>query len=112
MGLYVTLVYFDKILHVFGTYSISLYVYSLIKKFTNNFVSSKFMESIFVILLGMALGGILEIVEFLADFILKPKILNQPSLIGTNVDLICDFSGAIIASLHLFLLDIKSNKNI
>ncbi|MGC7871305.1 hypothetical protein ACPUYX_07195 [Desulfosporosinus sp. SYSU MS00001] len=101
IGLYNTSSIFDKILHFFGTYSFTYYSYLLIKQIFTKGSVSKSREFIFIAAMGMALGALFEIFEFLLDIVLTPKIPYQSSLMDTDLDLICDFFGAIIASLHL-----------
>lgn len=63
------------------------------------------VENLYLLLsLGIALGTGIEIIEFLVDVVLTPKIPYQPSLIDTDLDLISDIIGSIIAALHLNIL--------
>jgi uncharacterized membrane protein YjdF len=94
---------FDILLHIFGTYSFSLFAYSLISQIFPNSYKSNCYRVIFVITLGIALGTIFEIIEFLFDILINSSTKHQNGLIDTNLDLIADSFGAIIAALHLFL---------
>lgn len=94
---------FDILLHTFGTYSFSLFAYSLISQIFPNYHRSNHYIFIFVITLGISLGTIFEIIEFLFDILINSSTKHQNGLIDTNLDLIADSFGAIIAALHLFL---------
>jgi hypothetical protein len=99
LNLYETSFIFDKILHVFGTYALSLFFYVLAVQLLKNPVNRLF-KLILVVCLGMGLGGFYEILEFLTDTISHPALVSQPSLLDTDLDLIGDLIGAIIAGVH------------
>ncbi|AGB41106.1 hypothetical protein Halha_1157 [Halobacteroides halobius DSM 5150] len=102
LQLYIKLSYFDFLLHIFGIYTFTLFFYSLITE-TINKSSSQSYNFIFLISLGTSLGACFEIIEYLLDIVLKPKIPFQFSLIDTNLDLIADLLGALLAAIHLTL---------
>ena len=90
---------FDKILHVFGTYAIALFLYILIIQVQDGPIN-KWIIFVLVLCLGLAIGTIYEILEFIGDNVSHPDPPNQPSLLDTDVDLIGDLIGAILAGLH------------
>ena len=57
-------------------------------------------EIVLFILLSTTLGTFYEIFEFLQDELFKPVVKNQPSLLDTDLDLISDVTGGIIALIH------------
>jgi uncharacterized membrane protein YjdF len=99
-NMYVTSVLFDRVQHIFGTYSLTLWSFFIIQQFVKmKFIQRKLLI-IFFILLSTTLGTFYEIFEFLQDELFKPVVKNQPSLLDTNLDLISDFIGGIIALIH------------
>ena len=90
---------FDKILHVFGTYALSLFTYILVVQLLNNPVNRPF-KFILVICLGISIGATYEIVEFFTDNISHPSLASQPSLLDTDLDLIGDVIGSVCAAIH------------
>lgn len=99
LNYYLTSFVFDKIQHAFGTYAFSLFAYILIAKLLPRPVSRLF-TFILIFTLGIAIGAIYEIGEFVGDQISKPDLPSQPSLLDTDLDLIGDMIGAAIAGLH------------
>ncbi len=100
LNLYVTSTIFDKILHVFGSYAFSLFAYTLICKLTHPAINQAF-RFLFVISLGLSIGAIYEISEFIGDLIFQPSAPSQPSLLDTDLDLIADAIGSLIAAIHI-----------
>lgn len=99
LNYYLTSFVFDKIQHAFGTYAFSLFAYILIAQLLPRPVSRLF-TFILIFTLGLAIGAIYEIGEFVGDQISKPDLPSQPSLLDTDLDLIGDMIGAAIAGLH------------
>lgn len=90
--------YYDRFLHLFGTFSFALFTYSIIYNVIKPFNYSRVYVSLFVITLGITIGVICEMVEFILDVFSKtPK--NQHGLKDTNMDLIFDMIGATIAGI-------------
>lgn len=99
---------FDKIQHAFGTYAFSLFAYVLVAQLLAKPVNRLF-TFILVLSLGIALGAVYEIGEFIGDQIGNPDHPSQPSLLDTDLDLIGDTIGAAIAGLHVVFRLLKSN---
>jgi hypothetical protein len=55
---------------------------------------------IFLICLSLALGCFYELFEFLEDLIFNPVYKNQPNLLDTDLDLVSDLIGGLLAALH------------
>ena len=104
--LYKTSVWFDKVLHIFGTFSFSLCFYSIFDLNMKFFSKSKIFIFILLISIGITGGVFLENLEFILDIIFKTK--NQHSLLDTNLDLIFNTFGAVIAG----VLGMFSKKNL
>ena len=100
LDLYATSAVLDKILHVFGTYAFSLFAYTLVVRLLKSPVQRSF-TFILVVCLGLSIGTVYEILEFSTDCISHPEPPSQPSLIDTNLDLICDMIGAVLAAIHV-----------
>lgn len=108
---YITSTLFDKALHVFGTYSFSLFFYILVIQLLSNPLK-RYFKFILVTSLGLSLGAFYEITEFFVDITTKPSVPGQPSLFDTDLDLVANAIGAIIAAIHatFFKLDSKIGK--
>ncbi|MDD4238671.1 MAG: hypothetical protein PHT62_08955 [Desulfotomaculaceae bacterium] len=105
--LYLRSAMFDKYLHVFGIYSLVLFVYAIMRQFMEISFKSRLNKFIFLTLVGISLGAFFEIMEFMLDITLKPKLPNQKDLMDTNLDLIADCVGALIAAFHLCFIGIQ-----
>lgn len=99
LNLYETSFVFDKVLHTFGSYACSLFFYILAVQLLKDPVKPLF-KFILVVSLGLGLGAFYEIIEFLTDTISHPLLVSQPSLLDTDLDLIGDAIGAVIAGIH------------
>ena len=95
LDLYNTSVYFDKALHVFGTFSFSVFIFSIAEKKGYLIGLGRIFIFIYILLLGSFLGTMFEIGEFICDLIFKT--VHQSDLIDTNLDMICNTLGAAIA---------------
>ncbi|MEC1525321.1 hypothetical protein P9D43_25315 [Neobacillus niacini] len=102
-NLFVTSQVYDRIQHIFGTYALTLWIYFVLQQFIQIKLTSKRLTIILFISLALALGTIYELMEFMDDEVYHPKIKNQPSLLDTNLDLLSDFIGGIIAVFHYYL---------
>lgn len=89
--------YYDRFLHAFGSFSFALFYYSILAKITVHTIYPKFYVSIFVAAIGISLGCIFEIYEFIMDSTTNSK--NQHVLKDTNFDLISDIIGSAIAGI-------------
>jgi hypothetical protein len=96
LGIYVRIKIYDKILHVFGTFAFTLFFYSLILKTINPISEPTTYTLLFIVALGVSLGAIFELIEFSVDLIFKSK--SQPNLMDTDIDLIADLIGSIVAA--------------
>ena len=99
LELYARSVVFDKILHAFGTYAFSLFIYILVVQLVKNPINRP-LKFILVICLGISIGATYEILEFLTDRFSHPPLASQPSLLDTDLDLIGDVIGAVGAAIH------------
>lgn len=100
LNLYVKSFIFDKVLHAVGTYSFTLLSYSLINQTIKKDYLEKPRDFIFILCLGVTLGVFFEFIEFTIDIVLKPQFPSQGNVIDTNMDMIFNTVGAIIAALH------------
>lgn len=94
---YITSTVFDKILHAFGAYALSLFCYILMSQLLTHQVGKAF-TFFWVLALGISIGALYEIMEFTMDTFTKPTLPGQPSLYDTDMDLISDSIGAAIAA--------------
>lgn len=101
LDFYLTSTFFDKVLHVFGTYTAVLFFFSIMSQLMEISFNSKINKFVFLVLLGVSLGAIFEILEFAADVLLNPRIPNQADLTDTNLDMISDLIGALAAAFHV-----------
>lgn len=110
LDFYLTSSIFDKVQHVFGSYAFSLFAYSIICKLTQPVIGRGF-TFIFILALGLSIGALYEIGEFLGDSIAKPSIPSQPSLLDTNLDLFADLIGSLFAAVHVTIILVGNLKN-
>lgn len=103
-GLYVISHVFDKFLHVFGTYSFAMLGYVLLGLY--NFPLSRKVQFIIMIMIGLSLGTFYELWEFAIDRFMKPPIAAQSGLLDTNLDLLADLIGSLLAALHISRKDL------
>lgn len=94
--------YYDRFLHALGSFSYSLFFYSILDQTILHVTNSKLYVSIFVVTIGISFGCIYEIYEFILDSISQSN--NQHGLTDTNFDLISDVIGAIIAGVVSVLI--------
>jgi uncharacterized membrane protein YjdF len=95
---------------VFGIYTLVLFAYTIMRQFTTISFKSRLNEFIFLTLAGISIGTAFEMLEFMTDITVKPKIPNQPDLIDTDLDLIADLIGALIASFHITIMPLLRRK--
>lgn len=94
--LYYTTGYFDNALHLFGSLSFALFTYELISSFMLIQSSRPILLTfILVSLLGICLGTLFELIEFTLDQLLKER--NQFGLVDTDLDLLFDVLGSLLA---------------
>ncbi len=92
---------FDRLQHIFSAYAAALFFYAILINFPNNTVEVRpWTKFVFVAAIGMAAGSLNEIIEFTSDTVMKPQILNQPGLEDTDLDLISNTIGAVVAGFH------------
>ena len=94
---YITSTVFDKILHAFGAYALSMFCYILMSQLLTHQVGKAF-TFFWVLALGISIGALYEIMEFTMDTLTKPTLPGQPSLYDTDMDLISDSIGAAVAA--------------
>ncbi|MFX4261865.1 hypothetical protein ACOBQJ_06660 [Pelotomaculum propionicicum] len=107
LELYLSSTVFDKILHVFGTYSAVLIFFSIMNQLMEISFKAKINKIIFLVLLGLSLGAVFEMLEFAVDVLINPRIPNQAGLADTNLDLVSDLLGALAAAFHLSLKNLQ-----
>lgn len=86
---------FDHYLHAFGTFSFALLIYHLLSNFLI-FGGSLTVRALFIFFLGIGLGALFEVSEYVFDF--KNRSHMQQGLKDTNNDLIWDIVGALCAA--------------
>lgn len=95
--LYETSTYFDKVLHLFGTFTFAIFIYSLIITWLRFRPSHRFISTFLIVtLIGISLGSLFENIEFAMDVVLNQ--INQRGLTDTDLDLLCNFVGSLIAA--------------
>jgi len=93
--------FFDKALHIFGTFSFTLFAFSVLNKLFNPIFKSKWFMFIVILVLGVSIGTIYEIIEFVQDSLFSTN--NQTGLKDTNWDLVADITGAFLAAVYIML---------
>lgn len=97
--------YFDRYLHLFGSFSFSLLAFSIINYIAPLMKVSWIYTFLFVMTLGISIGVFFEIIEFAHDSFSK-KIMCQHGLADTDFDMIFNVFGSFIAgvvSITIFL---------
>ncbi|WEG13518.1 hypothetical protein PU629_03890 [Pullulanibacillus sp. KACC 23026] len=107
--LYLNMAIFDQLLHVFASYSVAIWVYYLVQQFAGVVLAKRRLHFVIIFCLALALGAVYEIMEFGVDHMIQSKHKNQASLYDTDLDLISDLIGGLIASFH-FVLSSKLNQ--
>lgn len=90
--------YFDRYLHLFGSFSFSLLLFSIIHYLVPLDNASWIYTSLLVMTLGISLGVFFEIIEFIHDCYSK-KMRCQHGLADTDLDLIFNVCGSFIAGI-------------
>jgi hypothetical protein len=90
---------YDRFLHLFGSFTFSLFAYSLIESSIKPVSYSKVYVSLFIATLGITIGVVFELVEFSFDKLAKKEKYqkSQHGLADTDFDLIYNVIGAVIA---------------
>lgn len=96
-GLYYRSATYDRWLHACGAFSFSLLIFSVLHYAVSPFTASRLYVSLFVGALGLSLGALFEIAEFIADRFTKGTP-NQHGLADTNFDLLFGLFGAVLAA--------------
>lgn len=109
-NLYVLSWSYDRVQHMFGTYAMALFCYAVITHLVRDTVPSRWLRCFFVIAIGTGAGAGYEILEFLSDSLMSPQIPNQPGLLDTDLDLVSNLVGALIAGIHSFYVDFGPRK--
>lgn len=94
---------FDRHLHIWGTIGFTLFLYSILILLVEPFIYPKVLEAVFVFTLGISIGTLFEIFEFSGDQSMHEPVKMQKGLKDTNVDLICDVFGSLIAAIAAYL---------
>lgn len=89
--------YYDRFLHMFGSFSAALFTYSLLLNFVGSVEAPYVYTSLFVAAVGISIGVFFEIAEFVHDGVFKKSPRGQHGLIDTDVDLIFNVIGAAVA---------------
>jgi len=95
-----TILRFDKVVHAFGFGIATLVTYQLLKPHLKNKVSWKVIYFL-LILMGMGLGALNEIIEFIA--VVSVPDTNVGGYANSSLDLIFNGIGAIIAVIFIHL---------
>jgi hypothetical protein len=89
---------YDEIAHFFTVFAITLaFGYLLYRELMESFYNHRIMFVLTIASLGIALGTLWEIAEWLADFVVAKQIVS--GLFDTETDLILDCAGALLAAL-------------
>lgn len=93
----------DRYQHGYGTFAFTLLFFNLITLFVEK-GGSKLFQVLFVLFLGIAIGAVHEIIEFVSD--LKHQSTMQKGLRDTNVDIIFNILGSSLAAgaAYLFMI--------
>lgn len=99
LNLYETSPYFDKVLHLVGSFTIALFIYQVLLSLVGVHLSSRLLVFILISSVVIASGVFIEILEFAIDMLFKSA--NQKSLADTNFDMISNIIGSSLAGLSV-----------
>ena len=100
---------FDKLIHLFGTYIGTLIAFELLRPYLKDKLKNSPMESMFLILIGIGIGAVYEILEFI--LVLALPETGVGGYVNTMGDIIADSVGACLAVTYLNIkLNMKSKK--
>lgn len=89
---------YDEIAHFFTSFAITLaFGFLLYRELMESFYNHRVMFVLTIASLGIAIGTLWEIIEWLADFVIAKQIVS--GLFDTVTDLILDSAGALLAAL-------------
>jgi len=89
---------YDEIAHFFTIFAITLaFGFLLYRELMESFYGHPILFVLTIASLGIALGTVWEIIEWLADFVVAKQIVS--GLFDTETDLILDTLGALLAAL-------------
>ena len=91
---------FDRYVHAITSFSVALLVYSLIENLFTAGGSNAF-KSLFVFTIGMTDGALFELIEAAHDS--KSNIKDQKGLKDTNMDLLADLIGSLLAGVFAYI---------
>lgn len=92
--------HFDRYQHALGTFSFTLFGSAWLQMFLfrySVYTLPKWFESVSVVTLGISLGCLFELYEFVIDSITHAG--HQHGLKDTNIDLVADVAGAVCAGI-------------
>jgi putative membrane protein len=90
---------YDQFVHIVGFGTATLVMYALLKPLLRENLEKWTALSIVVVMAGLGVGGLNEIIEFLATVILPETGVG--GYINTSLDLVADLLGALIAMLYI-----------
>ncbi|MBW2963469.1 DUF2238 domain-containing protein [Candidatus Woesearchaeota archaeon] len=87
---------YDKIVHVFGAFIITLIAYNFIQEsLVKKDMRKTILISFIVLMIGIGLGAIIEIIEFLATLVFQNTLVGDYA--NNAADLIANSIGALVA---------------
>lgn len=95
---------FDRFMHATGSFSLSLFLYFLLSNFFD-YGGSRAFQSLYVFLLGLAVGALYEISEYFSDKA-NPDVDErmQHGLKDTDFDLIFNTLGSFCAAVFAYFI--------
>jgi len=89
---------YDEIAHFFTIFAITLaFGFLLYRELMESFFNRRVMFVLTIASLGIAIGALWEVIEWLADFVVPKQIVS--GLFDTITDIILDSAGALLAAL-------------
>lgn len=98
--LYHTTITYDRLLHLFGSFSFALFAFGILKNLFGP-VSPGYYLPVIVVAEGISLGVLFEIYEFVLDSLPKKSrsVRRQHGLTDTDFDLLADTVGSLLAGI-------------
>jgi len=94
--------YFDRYMHGLACFAYSLLLFSTLTALVPGAIS-RLYAALFVFTIGLSVGVAIEIFEYVADRWGKSPIRHQKGLRDTNVDMVSNAIGAVLAGVYAYL---------
>jgi len=93
---------FDRYMHVLMCFAYSLLLFSTLTALSGGTIS-RLYAALFVFTIGLSVGVVVELFEFVADRWSKSPIRHQKGLRDTDMDMVSNAIGSVLAGFYAYL---------